>query len=62
MVKYEEVVEEGRGLRVLRSKGTKVQGSQGLKDQNISKSHSNTSLNIKKVHLVLLKMKLKKSE
>ena len=42
--KYEEVVEEERGPRVPRS--------QGLKDQDISKSHSNTSLTLKKVHLV----------
>ena len=27
--KYEEVLEEGRGPRVPRSKGSKVQGSQG---------------------------------
>ena len=29
MGKYEEVLEEGRGPRVPRSKGSKVQGSQG---------------------------------
>ena len=29
MGKYEEVLEEGRGPRVQRSKGSKVQGSQG---------------------------------
>ena len=29
-----------------------VQESQGLKDQDISNSHSNTSLTLKKVHLV----------
>ena len=52
---YEEVVvEEGRGKkmespRVYRSQGLKVQGSQGPKDQDISKSHSNTSLTLKKV-------------
>ena len=45
-------MEEGRGPRVLRLKGPKVQGSRGLKDQDISKSHSNTSLTLKKVHLV----------
>ena len=53
--KYEEVLEEGRGPRVPRSKGSKVQGSQGPrvpKDQDISNSHSNTSLTLKKVHLV----------
>ena len=48
----EEVFEEGRGPRVLRSKGSKVQGSQGPKDQDISNLHSNTSLTLKKVHLV----------
>ena len=35
-------------------KGSKVQGSQGPKDQDISNSHSNTSLTLKKVHLVLI--------
>ena len=53
--------EEGRGPRVKRSKGSKVQGfqgpgvprSQGPKDQDISNSHSNTSLTLKKVHLVI---------
>ena len=57
MGKYEEVLEEGRGPRVQRSKGSKVQGvprSQGPKDQDISNSHSNTSLTLKKVHLVLV--------
>ena len=29
MGKYEKVLEEGRGPRVLRSKGSKVQGSKG---------------------------------
>ena len=57
----EEEVVEGKGpTKVLRtmspkvpgSKGSKVQGSQGPKDQDISKSHSNTSLTLKKVHLV----------
>ena len=42
--KYEEVVEEERGPIVPRY--------QGLKDQDISKSYSNTSLTLKKVHLV----------
>ena len=41
---YEEVVEEGRDPRVPRSKGSKV--------PDISNSHSNTSLTLKKVHLV----------
>ena len=53
MGKYEEVLEERRDPRVPRSKGSKVQGSQGPRDQDISKSHSNTSLTLKKVHLVL---------
>ena len=59
---YEEVLEEGRGPKVPRSKGPKVPGSQaprvlrsqGHKDQDISKSHSNTSLTLKKVHLVVI--------
>ena len=51
--KYEEVLEEGRGPRVPRSKSSKVHGSQGPKDQDISNSHSNTSLTLKKVHLVV---------
>ena len=38
------VEEEGRGHRVQRSRGHK--------DQYISKSHSNSSLTLKKVHLV----------
>ena len=41
------MLEEGRGPR--------VPSSRGPKDQNISKSHSNTSLTLKKVHLVALK-------
>ena len=60
MGKYEEVFEEGRGPRVPRSNGPKVQESQGPwvprsqgpKDHDISKSYSNTSLTLKKVHLV----------
>ena len=36
------------------SKSPKVQGSQGSKDQDISKSHSNMSLTLKKIHLVNL--------
>ena len=58
MGKYEEVLEEGRGPRT-RSKGSKVQGSQGPKDQDISNSHSNTSLTLKKVHLVQNVFKIK---
>ena len=51
------MVEEGRGKkiessRVQTSQGLKVQGFQGTKDQDISKSYSNTSLTLKKVHLV----------
>ena len=46
--KYEEVLKEGRGPR--------VQSSKGPKDQDISKSLSNTSLTLKKVHLVLTLM------
>ena len=38
------MLEEGRGPRVPRSKGPK--------DQDISNSHSNMSLTLKKVHLV----------
>ena len=39
--KYEEVLEEGRGPRVLRSKGSKVQGSQVPRVQRtkISQTH-----------------------
>ena len=55
MGKYEEVLEDGKGPRVPRSKGSKVQGSQGPKEQDISNSLSNTSLTLKKVHLVLTK-------
>ena len=40
-------MEEGRGPRVPRSRGPK--------DQDISNSHSNTNLTLKKVHLVQLK-------
>ena len=49
MGKYEEVLEEGRDPRVPRSKGSKVRGP---KDHDISNSNSNTSLTLKKVHLV----------
>ena len=38
-------------VQVLKSKSPKIQSP---KDQDISKSHSNTSLTLKKVHLVLL--------
>ena len=34
----------------MRSKSPKVPELQGPKDQDISKSHSNTSLTLKKVH------------
>ena len=57
MGKYEEVLVKGRGPRVLRSKSTKVQDfprSRGPKDQDISNAHTNTSLTLKKVHLVRL--------
>ena len=47
-----EVVEEGRGPKVLKSKSPKVSGSKGPEDQDISNSNSNTSLTLKKVHLV----------
>ena len=46
--------------RVLRSKGPKDPRSHGLKDQDISKSYSNTSLTLKKVHLVYFVIKLDK--
>ena len=44
-----EEVQESQGPMVPSSRGPKVQGP---KDQDISKSHSNTSLTLKKVHLV----------
>ena len=47
--KYEEVEEEERGPRVPRSRGPK--------DKDISKSYSNTSLTLKKVHLVFIFVK-----
>ena len=50
--KYEEVQEEGSGPKVQESQGSRVLRSRGPKDQNISKSHSNTNLTLKKVHLV----------
>ena len=50
MGKYEEVLKEGRGPRVSRSQGPR---SRGPKDQDISNSHSNTTLTLKKVHLVM---------
>ena len=55
---YEEVLEEGRGPRFPSSKGSKVPGSQGPRS-HISNSHSNTSLTLKKVHLVLFCHKMK---
>ena len=42
--RYEDVLEEGRGQRVPRSRGPK--------NQDISKSYSNMSLTLKKVYLV----------
>ena len=47
-----EVVEEGRGPKVQESQGLWVKRSKGPEDQDISNSHSNTSLTLKKVHLV----------
>ena len=49
-----EVVEEGKGSKVQESQGLWVQRSKGLEDQDISNSNSNTSLTLKKVHLVLI--------
>ena len=49
-----EVVEEGRGPKVQESQGLWVQRSKGPEDQDISNSNSNTSLTLKKVHLVLV--------
>ena len=46
------MVEEGRGSKVQESQGPRVPKSKGPKDQDISKSHSNTSLTLKMVHLV----------
>ena len=46
------IMEGGR-----KSKSPKVLGFQGPKNQDISKSHSNTSLTPKKVHLVYIKNK-----
>ena len=48
------MVEEGRGSKVQESQGPRVPKSKGPKDQDISKSHSNTSLTLKKVHLVYI--------
>ena len=45
-MKYEEVLAE-------ESKSPKVQGCRSPKDQDISNSHSNTSLTLKKVHFVI---------
>ena len=47
-----EVVEEGRGPKVQESQGLWVQRSKGPEDQDISNSNLNTSLTLKKVHLV----------
>ena len=48
-----EVVEEGRGPnKVQESQGLWVKRSKGPEDQDISNSNSNTSLTLKKVHLV----------
>ena len=57
-----EEVQKSQGPRVPRSRGPKVPGSQ--KDQDISNSHSNTSLTLKKVHLVsvLLEVSLETEE
>ena len=57
--KCEELVEEEKGPKVLKSRSPMVPGSKGPrvpspKDQYISKSHSNTSLTLRKVHLVLI--------
>ena len=48
---YEEVSEEVKGPKVL---SPRVPSFKGPKDQDISKSYSNTSLTLKKVHLVNL--------
>ena len=45
-------VQQSQGQRVIRSKHPKDPRSQGPKDQHISESHSNSSLTLKKVHLV----------
>ena len=45
------MVEEGR-VQSQKYNSKKVPRSLGPKDQNISKSHSNTSLTLKKIHLV----------
>ena len=47
-------MEEERGPKVQESQGLWVQRSKGPEDQDISNSNSNTSLTLKKVHLVLL--------
>ena len=50
--KYEEVVEEGRVQKVQKSRSSQVprskgsQSSKGPEEQDISKSHSNTSLTL----------------
>ena len=45
-------VQESKGPRVQGFQGPGVPRYQGPKDQDISNSHSNTSLTLKKVHLV----------
>ena len=47
------VVEEGRSPKVQESQGLWVQSSKGPEDQYISNSNSNTSLTLKRVHLVV---------
>ena len=47
-----------RREKVQESQGPRVPRSTGPKDQDISNSHSNTSLTLKKVHLVDLLFKL----
>ena len=47
-------MEEGRGPKVQESQGLWVQRSKGPEDQDISNSNSNTSLTLKKVHLVYI--------
>ena len=57
-----QVVGEGRGPNVQESKVPRVQRSKGSKlpgSQDISKSYSNTSLTLKKVHLVQFQIEQK---
>ena len=49
-----EEVPNSKSPRVPRSKDLKDPGSKGPMDLDISKSHSNTCLTLKKVHLVIL--------